>query len=133
MTQNGRCPPHHRRKWHVSWLGWNKVSMQLPGIFPCILLKVTHLYYEVPMDCDDFGVLVFDDLSVLHVRAATAQEAWREEPEYFFYKVEAGDTVSSISRKFYGTTRYSSEIMSNNGIASGEALRPGKILVLKKR
>ncbi len=132
MTQNGDVL-HITGGNGVSWLGWNKVSMQLPGDISLYPLKVTHLYYEVPMDCDDFGVLVFDDLSVLHVRAATAQEAWREEPEYFFYKVEAGDTVSSISRKFYGTTRYSSEIMSNNGIASGEALRPGKILVLKKR
>lgn len=133
MTQSGDVM-HISSTSGVSWLGWSNISLSLPADRNLYPLNITHLYYEVPLNCDDFGVLVFDKLAVLYAQStAASSEAGQEASDYFFYKVEPGDTISSISRKFYGTLRYNSEIMANNGISSGDVLRPGKILVLKKR
>ena len=133
MTQNGDVM-HFSGSGGVSWLGWANVDLALPADKSLYPLNITHLYYEVPLNSDDFGVLVFDKLAVMYAQSAAASsEADKEVSDYFFYKVEPGDTISSISRKFYGTTRYNSEIMANNSISAGDVLRPGKILVLKKR
>ncbi len=133
MTQNGDVM-HFSGSGGVSWLGWSNVGLALPADKSLYPLNITHLYYEVPLNSDDFGVLVFDKLAVMYAQsAAFSSEAEQEASDYFFYKVESGDTISSISRKFYGTTMYNSEIMANNGISAGDVLRPGKILVLKKR
>lgn len=46
------------------------------------------------------------------------------------YTVQPRDTVIGISRKFYGTGRYSKMIMEANGIKDEKALREGQKLVI---
>lgn len=53
--------------------------------------------------------------------------------EKFNHTVEKGETIYSISRKYYGSNSYAKEIMSLNGIGQGEILPVGKVLVLIRR
>ncbi len=46
------------------------------------------------------------------------------------YVVQEGDTLTSISQQFYGSTRFYTLIMNANGIDYPEALRPGQKLVI---
>lgn len=53
--------------------------------------------------------------------------------EDFNHTVAKGETIYSISRKYYGNNSYAREIMQLNGMAQGDLLPVGKVLVLKKR
>jgi type IV pilus assembly protein PilO len=115
----------------ISWLGWKNIDINLPNELSMYPINITSIYYEVPKNTDDFGVILFDKLEVFYPHHYESEGV--EVSEYFFYKVVSGDTVVDISRRFYGTTDYKNEIMENNNISSGEILAPGRILVLKKR
>ncbi len=115
----------------ISWLGWKNINIDIPKELSLYPINITSIYYEVPKNTDDFGVILFDKLEVFYPHHYETEGV--ETSEYFFYKVESGDTVVDISRRFYGTTDYKNEIMKNNNISSGEILAPGRILVLKKR
>ena len=118
----------------ISWLGWGRTRINLPGSVAEYQIKITHIYYEMDKGRDDFGVLVFDKLEAIdphHVDSA--YEGTEKEPDRIFYEVQPGDTVSTISRDVYGTLLYKNEIMKNNDIRPGDVLPVGKILVLVKR
>lgn len=119
----------------ISWVGWGKLSITLPGDVSEYPLKLTHLFYEVEKERDDFGVIVFDKLEVFyseHYNESVSDDKVKL-ADYGFYEVQYGDTITSISRKIYGTEKYKNEIMANNEIKSGDVLMVGKILVLVKR
>jgi len=119
----------------VSWLGWGKININLLGDTTEYPIRMTHLFYEVAKERDDFGVLIFDKLEVFyseHFEESIADDKLKL-ADYTFYEVQYGDTITSISRKIYGTEKFKNEIMSNNEIKSGDVLQVGKILVLVKR
>ncbi len=130
VTNNGDAI-HLKIQEGISWLGWKNLNIDLPKELSLYPIKITSIYYEVPKNTDDFGVILFDKLEVFYPHHYESEGS--EISEYFFYKVVSGDTVVDISRRFYGTTEYKNEIMKNNNISSGEILAPGRILVLKKR
>ncbi len=115
----------------ISWLGWSNIETSVPEDLNLYPLKLTHLYFELPYDRDDFGVFLIDKLEAFY--PVSEDKGANDAPANFFYKVEAGDTVTSISRKIYGTIGYKNEIMKNNGISSGEVLTVGRVLVLVRR
>lgn len=115
----------------ISWLGWSSVEAAPPQDITLYPLTLTHLYFELPYDRDDFGVLLIDKLEANY--PVNEGSASNKAPSNFFYVVEAGDTVTSISRKFYGSIAYKNEIMKNNSLTSGDLLPVGKILVLVRR
>ncbi len=48
------------------------------------------------------------------------------------YVIQRGDTLSGISKKFYGTTRHYKKIMKANGLANANQLKVGKKIVIPK-
>jgi len=113
----------------ISWIGWSNIQGNLPEDLKLYPLKISHIYFEVPYDRDDFGVLLFDKMEAYYpeVEDKTVKNTIND-----FYVVEKGDTASSISRKLYGTIQYKNEIMVNNGIKTGDILLVGKVLVVKR-
>ncbi len=131
ITTNNGDAMHIKVQEGISWLGWKNLSVDLPKELSLYPIKITSIYYEVPQNTDDFGVILFDKLEVFYPHHYETEG--QELSEYFFYKVVTGDTITDISRRFYGTTDYKNEIMKNNNISSGDVIVPGRILVLKKR
>jgi Tfp pilus assembly protein PilO len=117
----------------VSWLGWSQLEIPLPGDINEYPIKITHIYYELPEGRDDFGVLIFDKIEAFYPHHFEDSMEDEKTPEYLFYEVTAGDSVSTISQEIYGTMSYKNEIMENNDIKAGEVLPVGKVLVLVDR
>lgn len=115
----------------ISWLGWNNLQTGVPMDLNLYPLQLTHLYFELPYNRDDFGVLLFDKLEAFYPYIEDQKAA--DKPLNEFYVVQPGDTISSISRKFYGTIKYSNEILNNNGMKKNDVLPVGKVLVIIKR
>ena len=114
----------------ISWVGWSNINVSPPQDLNLYPLELTHIYYELPYNRDDYGVMLIDKLEAFYPH--NEYENANNDLAYEFYIVKAGDTVSGIAQHFYGSNKYKNEIMENNGIASGEALPVGKVLVLVK-
>lgn len=109
----------------ISWTGWYSVEFSLPSKLSQYPLKLTHIYYEIPKNREDMGVLIFDKLEM---------EQPNNLPEMnFFYMIKVNDTLASISEKIYGTDKFVDEIIEINNLSSSEKIFPGKILILKRR
>lgn len=115
----------------ISWIGWSNLQTSVPMDLKLYPLQLTHLYYELPFNRDDFGVLLLDKLEAFY--PYNEDESVINKLTNEFYVVQPGETISSISRKIYGTNKYKNEIMENNGIKAGDILPVGKVLVLVKR
>lgn len=115
----------------ISWLGWSEVEAAPPQDLDLYPLKLTHIYFELPFGRDDIGVLIFDKLQAYY--PVNADSKGNNQPIYDFYVVKSGDTITSISRRTYGTASYVNEIMTNNSLTSGDLLTVGKVLVLVRR
>lgn len=115
----------------ISWMGWSYVETSLPADLKLYPLKLEKLYFELPYNRDDFGILLIDKMEAFYgINEGTTT---RNNETYIFYVVEPGDTVSNISRKFYGDLKYKNEIMSLNDIRTEDILPVGKVLVLRRR
>ena len=115
----------------ISWLGWSNIEAMVPEDLDLYPLQLTHLYFELPYNRDDFGVFLIDKLEAFY--PVNEDSTVNNKPINDFYVVELGDTVTSISRKIYGTINYKNEIMTNNSLTSGDILPVGKVLVLTRR
>jgi Tfp pilus assembly protein PilO len=115
----------------VSWLGWSEIEAMAPQDLDLYPLKLTHIYFEMPFNRDDIGVFIFDKLQAFYPVNADSQG--NTQPIYDFYVVKNGDTITDISRQFYGTINYVKEIMQNNSLTAGDILPVGKVLVLVRR
>ena len=56
--------------------------------------------------------------------------AQQELPQYRYYTVQKGDSLSSISRRFFGTSKYYKKIFDSNRdvLTDVSSLRPGQVL-----
>lgn len=115
----------------ISWLGWSNLEAAVPADLNLYPLQLTHLYFELPYNRDDFGVFLIDKLESQY--PVSEDSAANNKPVNDFYVVEPGDSVTSISRKIYGSIAYKNEIMKNNSLTSGDVLTVGKVLVLVRR
>ncbi len=113
----------------ITWTGWSYLEVDIPSDLKMYPLIIDKLFYEIPFNREDFGIILIDKLEVYY--SNNEDSAIKEEVNEF-YIVKPGDTVTEISRKVYGTTAYKNEIMKLNDISPGEILRVGKILVLKR-
>lgn len=109
----------------IGWTGWNIVEFNLPAKLSLYPLNLTHIYYEIPSGSEDIGVLIFDNLEA-------------EFPNYNdkindFYIVREHDNLRSISTKIYGSDKYINEIIEINNLSSKDDIRPGRILILRRR
>lgn len=118
----------------IGWTGWKYVELSPPTDISIYPLKLDKLYLELPKDRDDMGVVLLDKLESVYIR--NLDEKGNDaslSADYIFHEVQPGETVYSISRKYYGTGSYSNEILRLNDMKSGDVLSVGKILVLRKR
>lgn len=115
----------------ISWLGWSNLQTGVPMDLNLYPLTLTHLYFDLPYNRDDLGVLLIDKLEAFY--PFNEDQTVNNKPINEFYIVEVGDNLSSISKKFYGTDKYVNEIANNNGMKAGEVLVVGKVLVMTKR
>ena len=47
-----------------------------------------------------------------------------------YYTIKRGDTLTSISNKYYGNSAKIAEICSANGMSEDETIYPGQIILL---
>ena len=50
----------------ISWLGWSEVEASVPQDLDLYPLKLTHIYFEMPFNRDDIGVLIIDKLQAFY-------------------------------------------------------------------
>lgn len=115
----------------ISWMGWSYIETNLPQDLKLYPLKLERLFFEIPYEREDYGVLLMDQLEAFYPENSDADE--NEKVINDFYVVQSGDTVSEISRKTYGTISYKNEIMELNDIKPGDTLSVGRVLVLRRR
>ena len=115
----------------ISWMGWTYLETNLPSDLSLYPLRLDKLYYELPFNRDDFGILLIDKMEAFY--RLSEETIVGEQESYLFYVVESGDTVNGISESIYGTGQYKNEIMELNEIKPGDILTVGKVLVLKRR
>lgn len=113
----------------VNWIGWKYISAPPPQDVKLYPIKLDRLYMELGPNKDDYGVLLFDRLEASY--PGEGEEA-AAPASYDFYVVQPGDTLMDISYRFYGTKYKYTSIMKDNGLASGEQLEAGKVLVIRK-
>ena len=109
----------------INWLGWRNIEFSLPDNLSLYPLKLVDIFYEIPNNREDLGVLIFDKLEV--------QLENQETEIHDFYMVEENDTLDSISIKTYGSDKYVDEIININHLSSRNDIIAGKILILKRR
>lgn len=118
----------------VGWTGWKYVELSPPYDINIYPLKIEKLYLELPYGREDMGVFLFDKLEASYNRNIDDEGNDASlSVDYFYHEVEPGETIYSISVKYYGTKNYANEIMQLNDIQEAEELKEGKILVLRKR
>ncbi len=115
----------------ISWLGWSYIEADMTQDLKLYPLELERLYFEVPYEREDYGVLMIDKLETFYPENSDGDGS--EKVINDFYVVEQGDTISEISRKIYGTISYKNEIMELNDIKPGDILHEGKVLVLRRR
>lgn len=115
----------------VNWMGWQFIETAVPMDIKLYPLALDKIYYELPYNRDDFGVLLFDKLEAIYPRSEG--EINKNSNGYLFHIVEKGDTLDGLSQRYYGKISYKDEIMKLNDLKSGDILFEGRILVLLRR
>lgn len=115
----------------ITWIGWDYIESKLPEDLKLYPLILNNIYFEIPYNRDDYGVLLLDKLEAFYPENNNIIDSKNEEINDF-YVVKLGDDLSKISKEKYGSTFYKNEIMQLNDIKPGEALKVGKVLVLRR-
>ena len=116
----------------VNWMGWEYLEASFPTDISLYPLTVDKLYFEIPDNREDYGVLNFDRIEAVYPKGEDEMNNG-DDSSYFFHVVQKGDTVEKISQRYYGTVNYKSEIMGLNDMYPGDILPEGKVLVMKRR
>lgn len=107
----------------IGWTGWKYLKMTPPVEISNYPLRIDKLYIELGYGREDFGVLLFDELDCIY-------DDNNSHNDYIFYIVNQGDTLESISNRFYGNRWGVENIMKINDLQGNRNLRVGKILVI---
>lgn len=118
----------------IGWTGWKYVELSPPTDISIYPLNLDKLYLELPKDRDDIGVVLLDKLEAIYSRNLDEERNDASlSLDYIFHEVQPGETINSISMKYYSTENYKGEILKLNDMKSDNELTVGKILVLRKR
>lgn len=113
----------------VNWIGWKYISAAPPQDVKLYPLKLDRLYAELAPGKDDYGVILFDRIEASYAKSKEEAAAVQS---YEFYVVQPGDTLMSISNKFYGTRSLYTRVMKDNSLTSANVLKAGQVLVIRK-
>lgn len=115
----------------VNWTGWEYISASPPQDINIYPLKLDRIYFELGPNRDEYGVMLFD-----RIECSYSKEEKEENDNLIvncvFYVVKPGDTLMSISEKFYGINSKYNKIMQDNGLKSDSDLEIGRVLVISK-
>lgn len=114
----------------VNWMGWEFIEASPPQDIKLYPLKLDRIYLELGANKDDYGVMLFDNIETFY--PLNENEVDDTKNAYLFYVVEHGDTLETISEKFYGIKSKYSTIMKQNGLNKNSILETGQILVIPK-
>ena len=114
----------------ISWLGWKYVQVSPPQDISQYPLKLDKLYLELSEGRDDYGVILLDGLEGTYPENEDGSSITYN--NFSFYIVKEGDTLESISKKYYGDFSKNNLIMATNYLLGNKDLRPGKILVIPR-
>lgn len=114
----------------INWTGWEYISASPPKDVIIYPLKLDRIYLQLGANRDDFGVILFDRIEASY---PLNDEEIEEIPGYDFYVVKPGDTLKSISEKFYGTQSQYKNIMKDNGLSETSVITSGKVLVIRNK
>lgn len=114
----------------INWIGWRYIEVKPPEDLNIYPLKLDKMYLELANGREDFGVILLDGMECVYPQAE--QESNADKGSYTFYIVKEGDTIESISMKYYGRTSKKKIIMNANDLSGNKGLRPGRILVIPK-
>lgn len=117
----------------IGWTGWKYIEATPPEDLNIYPIKLEKLYVEIPKDRDNYGVLLMDKLEAVYIRNLDDNGNDMSIGDYIFHVVEKGDSIESISIKYYGSNKYKNEILKLNEMKASDTLPVGKVLVLKKR
>lgn len=121
----------------IGWTGWKHLVFtpeEQSDVVSGYPLSVDKLFLEMPAGSEGKGVLIFDKFEVIYERNIDEEGADASLGEHYIsYVVEYGDTYESISKKFYGSTKYVKEIKTQNEIRDSRSPEPGMVLILKRR
>lgn len=112
----------------IGWSGWKYLELAPPTDLSIYPLEVDKLYIDMPKNREDFGVILFDGLESIYERDGDS----KDDTDYVFHIIKAGDTLERLSQRYYGTANKVSEIMKLNDLKPEDLLLEGKVLVLKK-
>lgn len=117
----------------IGWTGWKYIETNPPKELWIYPLNIEKLYIEIPKDRDNFGVLLMDKLEAVYTRNIDADGKDMSVGDYMFHIVKQGDTIETISMKYYKTKSYKNEILKLNELSDLDIIPVGKVLILKKR
>lgn len=114
----------------ISWLGWKYIQVSPPQDISLYPLRLDKLYMELSEGRDDFGVVLLDGLEGIY--PDNENESSIAYNNFSFYIVKQGDTLESISKKYFDNLSKKKLIMTTNDLSGNKDLRPGKILVIPR-
>lgn len=114
----------------VNWTGWQYIFATPPQDIKLYPLKLGRIYFELEPNKYDYGVMLFDQIEADYPK--NKEIKLLEEHNYIFYMVKPGDTLKSISKKFYDTESNYLKLAKDNGLDADVELEAGKVLVIAK-
>ncbi len=114
------------------WVGWQKLEATLThdnSLYPIKLESIA----VVGSGLKEKGVLLLDALEAIYDEEAVADPILEDMSGYWFYEVQANESLRDISMKFYNDTKGIEEIMKVNGLKSQSNIISGKLLIIPKR
>lgn len=116
----------------IGWKGWKYVEASPPTDLELYPLKLERLYIEIANGRDNYGVILIDKLEALYSRNIDEDGNDASAGEFMFHVVSRGDSLESISQRYYGSKDYVNEIRKLNEFKAGDILSVEKVLILKK-
>ncbi|QEK12133.1 LysM peptidoglycan-binding domain-containing protein [Crassaminicella thermophila] len=123
----------------IDWVGWNNIEAVLP-IEIAYPAEVQRIYVEsVNFDNKTKGILLFDRLEVTYPSALIYNTNSSSNKQFTVnntkdieYKVQSGDTIFSIAKKFYNDYEKRELIKQYNNILDVKNISVGQILRIPK-
>ncbi len=116
----------------INWTGWKKLQFKPPlGVsYPA---EIKRIFIETEsFDATTRSTLLIDQLEAVYNDEHNDIKKVEDSTDVIKYEVKAGDTLFSISRKFYNDPAMRHLIMENNKISDPNQMKVGQILLIPK-
>ena len=115
---------------NIDWVGWRHLRTIIPQDESLYPMEVECIIVDIDSDDAGKGTLLFDALEAFYTIEAPIVIEDNSFGNHKLYDVQVGDTLSSISKEFYGDTSHQDIIKRYNGINSNSDLKPGRTIII---